>query len=61
MGSEKQKQGLKIVKKKWLPIRASKFFDSEMLGECYVTGPEQLIGRTVSANLANLTGDVRQQ
>ena len=49
------------MKKKWLPIRASKFFDSEMLGECYVTGPEQLIGRTVSANLANLTGDVRQQ
>ena len=52
---------IKIVKKKWLPMKATKFFDSEMLGECYVQGPEQLLGRTISANLANLTGDIRQQ
>ncbi|MBI2140804.1 hypothetical protein HYU16_00100 [Candidatus Woesearchaeota archaeon] len=55
------KQALKIVKKKWLPIRASKFFNNEFLGECYIPGPEQLLGRTISANLANLTGDIRQQ
>ena len=55
------KQVLKIVKKKWLPIKASKFFDSELLGESYVVGPDQLLGRTVAANLANLTGDIRQQ
>lgn len=52
---------IKIIKKKWLPIRATKFFDNEMLGECYVQGVDQLLGRTVSANLANLTGDIRQQ
>ncbi|MBI2144866.1 hypothetical protein HYU18_00930 [Candidatus Woesearchaeota archaeon] len=52
---------LKIIKKKWLPIKASKFFDSEPLGECYVTGSDKLVGRTVTANLANLTGDIRQQ
>ncbi len=55
------KQALKIVKKKWLLIKASKFFNNELLGECYVPGPEHLLGRTISANLANLTGDVRQQ
>ncbi len=55
------KQALKIVKKKWLLIRASKFFNNELLGECYVPGPEHLLGRTISANLANLTGDIRQQ
>lgn len=55
------KQALKIVKKKWLPITASKFFSSELLGECYVPSSDLLMGRTVSANLANLTGDIRQQ
>lgn len=60
-GMAEPKQALKIVKKKWLQIRASKFFDSELLGDCYVAGPELLMGRTVSANLANLTGDIRQQ
>ena len=55
------KQALKIIKKKWLTIRASKFFDSELLGECYVASPDLLMGRTVAANLANLTGDIRQQ
>ncbi len=55
------KQVLKVIKKKWLQIRASKFFDSELLGECYVASPELLVGRTVAANLANLTGDIRQQ
>lgn len=52
---------VKIIRKKWLPIKASKFFDSEPLGECYVTDSEKLLGRTVTANLANLTGDIRQQ
>lgn len=55
------KQALKIVKKYWLQIKASKFFNNEFLGECYVPGPEHLLGRTISANLANLTGDIRQQ
>ncbi|MBI2176439.1 hypothetical protein HYU40_03795 [Candidatus Woesearchaeota archaeon] len=55
------KQALKVIKKKWLQIRASKFFDNELLGECYVASPELLMGKTVAANLANLTGDIRQQ
>lgn len=52
---------VKIIKKKWLPIKASKFFDSEQLGDCYVASADLLIGRAISANLANLTGDIRQQ
>ncbi len=52
---------VKIIRKKWLPIKASSFFDSEPLGECYVTDPEKLMAKTITANLANLTGDIRQQ
>jgi small subunit ribosomal protein S3Ae len=55
------KKALKIVKKKWVSITASKFFNNELLGECYVVSSDLLMGRTVSANLANLTGDIRQQ
>jgi small subunit ribosomal protein S3Ae len=59
--SEGRKSATKIVKKEWLSIKASKFFNNEMLGECYVTGPDDLIGRSISVNLANITGDIRQQ
>jgi len=59
--AKESKTPLKVVKKKWLPITATKFFNSEMLGECYLPSADLLIGRTVSANLANLTGDIRQQ
>ncbi len=55
------RQALKIIKKKWLQIKASKFFDNELLGDCYLASPDLLMGRTVAANLANLTGDIRQQ
>ena len=61
VGMAEAKQALKIVKKKWLQIKASEFFNHEFLGECYVPGPEHLLGRTIAANLANLTGDIRQQ
>ncbi|MBI2143884.1 hypothetical protein HYU17_01890 [Candidatus Woesearchaeota archaeon] len=61
MADAKQALKAKVVKKKWLPIQASKFFDNAFLGECYAPAPELLIGRTVAANLANLTGDIRQQ
>lgn len=51
----------KILKKEWHPIKASRNFESTFLGEGYVTGPDMLMERHLTINLANLTGDIRQQ
>ncbi len=51
----------KILKKSWYPIISTKSFDSTCLGECYVADPLMMIDRTLTVNLANLTGDIRQQ
>ena len=51
----------RIVKKEWHPIRSTKSFNSTPLGEGYVNSPSQLLDRCLTVNLANLTGDMRQQ
>lgn len=51
----------KILKRTWHPIVATKSFDSTYLGESYVAEPSMMLGRTLTVNLANLTGDIRQQ
>ena len=51
----------KILKKLWYSIVSTKSFDSTHLGECYVAEPSMMLGRTLTVNLANLTGDIRQQ
>ena len=51
----------KMLKKHWYPIRATKAFDSTFLGESYVASPSMLLNRHLTMNLANLTGDIKQQ
>ena len=51
----------KMLKKQWYPIRATKAFDSTFLGESYVVAPSMLLNRHLTMNLANLTGDIKQQ
>ena len=51
----------KMLKKQWYPIRATKAFDSTFLGESYVAAPSMLLNRNLTLNLANLTGDIKQQ
>ena len=51
----------KILKKEWHPIKSTKSFNSTPLGEGYVNSPDQLLDRQLTVNLANLTGDMRQQ
>jgi ribosomal protein S3AE len=48
-------------KKKWVTIIAPKSFDSITLGETHVEEPNKAVGKTVVANLMNLTGDMRKQ
>ncbi|MBI2133434.1 hypothetical protein HYU11_02010 [Candidatus Woesearchaeota archaeon] len=56
-----QKQALKVVKKKWVTITATKSFDESVLGESLVASPSELKGRIISVNLATLTDDIKQQ
>lgn len=51
----------KILKKIWHPIIATKSFESTYLGESYVAEPSMMLDRSLSVNLATLTGDIRQQ
>lgn len=51
----------KALKKSWYPIVSTKAFESTYLGECYVAEPSMMLDRTLTVNLANLTGDIRQQ
>lgn len=51
----------KLQKKSWHPIIATKAFDSAPLGETYVAEPSAMADMRLSVNLANLTGDIRQQ
>lgn len=52
---------LKWKKKKWYKIMAPKSFREVVLGESLVIDPTVLVGRTISANLMNITGNVRKQ
>jgi small subunit ribosomal protein S3Ae len=57
----KKSSVLKKIKKKWIPITASKEFSGAELGETYVTENEQVLGKVVCANLMNLTRDAKKQ
>ncbi len=56
-----KKAGKAKIKKKWVPVLAPKSFNSQQLGETYVASPEDALGKTVTANLMNLSGDMRKQ
>ncbi len=43
--------------KQWIPVFAPAFFESIQLGEVLAAEPASLVGRTLSASLADLTGD----
>ena len=49
------------IKKKWYKIVAPKVYHEQVIGESFLGDASKAIGRTVPANLSNLTGDMRQQ
>jgi ribosomal protein S3AE len=51
----------KVIKKEWHAILAPKLFQNAVLGESYVYDSEQMIGKSVTMNLMNLTNDVKRQ
>lgn len=61
MAEVKSKTSGKVKKKTWVPIHAPKAFDSAFLGETTVNEKEQVLGKSVTANLMVLTDDPRKQ
>jgi len=51
----------KVAKKEWYPILAPKIFQNVILGETHVFDPQQMMGKSVTRNLMNLTNDVKRQ
>jgi len=51
----------KKVKKKWHPVSAPALLKGGVIGELYVADPETLVGRHVTLNVMNVTGDPRKQ
>ncbi len=56
MAEGRRKTVDKWKKKQWFTIVSSKIFDRKPLGETPAEKPIQLIGRTLQANMGNITG-----
>jgi len=54
-------QVAKLKKKQWYPIIAPKQFDNAVIGETLVYSPSQMLGKTLSHSLMNLTNDMKRQ
>jgi ribosomal protein S3AE len=62
----KRAEGLKKAgkvkgRKRWAPIIAPQSFNNIVLGESHVESAEKLLGKSLTANLMTLTGDMRNQ
>ncbi len=55
------KQTGKVKKKRWCQIQTTKQFNNTVLGESYVSEPNNLLDKRVNVNLMTLTNEVRKQ
>ena len=61
MAKKTVQKTIKVKKKKWYPILAPRTFNESVIGETPATDAESIVGKIVSANLMNLTGDMKKQ
>ena len=54
-------QVAKIKKKQWFPIIAPKQFENAVIGDTLAYEPQQMLGKTLSHSLMNLTNDMKRQ
>ena len=54
-------QVAKLKKKQWYSILAPKQFENAVIGETLVYEPQQMLGKTLSHSLMNLTNDTKRQ
>ncbi|PIN73402.1 hypothetical protein COV20_04200 [Candidatus Woesearchaeota archaeon CG10_big_fil_rev_8_21_14_0_10_45_16] len=58
---KKQVSRIKSKKKLWYTITAPKIFGQREVGEAYLTSPESALGRSMKANLKDITGNIKDQ
>ncbi|MEK6947319.1 MAG: hypothetical protein AABX32_06960 [Nanoarchaeota archaeon] len=51
----------KLRKKQWYNIFAPQQFENTVIGETLIANPQAMLGKTLSHNLMNLTGDPKRQ
>jgi small subunit ribosomal protein S3Ae len=61
MAKKKKISKIKVKKKTWFPVLAPKVFGQRQLGESYLSTIDQAVGRVMSVNMRDLTGEVRDQ
>jgi small subunit ribosomal protein S3Ae len=58
---EKKTSTTKLKKKRWFQILAPRLFYEEVIGETFVEDCRLVIGKNITVNLMNLTGDPKRQ
>jgi len=58
---KKDKDIQKWKKKKWYPLMAPGIFNNQMLGETSTFEPAKVLGKAITVNLMNLTGEAKNQ
>ena len=58
---KKKVSKIKIKKKAWHKVISPKIFGNKDVGESYLQSPEKAIGRKLTSNLKDLTGNIKDQ
>ena len=61
MAVKKKVVAKKVKRKRWYTVLAPALFGEKILGESYVAEPANLVGKFLSLNLMNVTGDPKKQ
>ncbi len=59
--TKKKVSRIKTKRKNWFKVIAPKLFGNKEIGESYLTAAEDAVGRSLSVNLRELTGNVKDQ
>ena len=49
------------IKKRWIPVQASRIFNNQTICDTLIGDPSKAIGKTIPINLMNLTRDMKKQ
>ena len=59
--AKKKVSKIKVKKKIWYKVIAPKIFAQKEIGESYLSDPAKAVGRKLSVNLKELTGNIKSQ
>ena len=61
MAKAQKLEGAVKARKRWFDVLATKDFNETVIGETPALAPEQIVGRVISVNLMNITGNIKKQ